>query len=197
MATTRKTKTTAKSKVVTAKETKIDQQISKKVTSQLNAYRKRQIAALKKKFVIIGSSNGGKTLDEIKKSVDALAVLFKKFPNWTAGIPAIDNYWSNINSNLMKFRSKNSKIINSNKLILKEIEILENSNFITDVGNNAISNFNKKKITSAAAIKATAVEALAKAYVKKQMKAKQLKHSLPYRTKRVSKGVRFLLPKHP
>jgi hypothetical protein len=72
----------------------------------------------------------------------------------------------------MKFRSKNSKIINSNKLILKEIEILENSNFITDVGNNAISNFNKKKITSAAAIKATAVEALAKAYVKKQMKAK-------------------------
>jgi len=197
MATTRKTKTTAKSKVVTAKETKIDQQISKKVTSQLNAYRKRQIAALKKKFVIIGSSNGGKTLDEIKKSVDALAVLFKKFPNWTAGIPAIDNYWSNINSNLMKFRSKNSKIINSNKLILKEIEILENSNFITDVGNNAISNFNKKKITSAAAIKATAVEALAKAYVKKQMKAKQLKHSLPYRTKRVSKGARFLLPKHP
>lgn len=172
MATTRKTKTTAKSKVVTAKETKIDQQISKKVTSQLNAYRKRQIAALKKKFVIIGSSNGGKTLDEIKKSVDALAVLFKKFPNWTAGIPAIDNYWSNINSNLMKFRSKNSKIINSNKLILKEIEILENSNFITDVGNNAISNFNKKKITSAAAIKATAVEPLAKAYVKKQMKAK-------------------------
>lgn len=172
MATTKKTKAVTKSKVLTAKASQNDLLISKKVTSLLNTYKNRQIAALKKKIIIIDGTCGGIVLDDLMKSFNALVAKLKKFPNELAGIPAIDNYQAIFTSNLKKFRSKNSKIINSNKLILKEIAVLENSNFINNVANLAIKNFNKQKISSASAIKATAVEALAKAYVKKQMKAK-------------------------
>lgn len=172
MATTKKTKAVTKSKVLTAKASQNDLLISKKVTSLLNTYKNRQIAALKKKIIIIDGTCGGIVLDDLMKSFNALAAKLKKFPNELAGIPAIDNYQAIFTSNLKKFRSKNSKIINSNKLILKEIAVLENSNFINNVANLAIKNFSKQKISSASAIKATAVEALAKAYVKKQMKAK-------------------------
>ena len=172
MATTKKTKAVTKSKVLTAKASQYDLLISKKVTSLLNTYKNRQIAALKKKIIIIDGTCGGIVLDDLMKSFNALAAKLKKFPNELAGIPAIDNYQAIFTSNLKKFRSKNSKIINSNKLILKEIAVLENSNFINNVANLAIKNFSKQKISSASAIKATAVEAHAKAYVKKQMKAK-------------------------
>lgn len=172
MATTKKTKAVTKSKVLTAKASQNDLLISKKVTSLLNTYKNRQIAALKKKIIIIDGTCGGIVLDDLMKSFNALAAKLKKFPNELAGIPAIDNYQAIFTSNLKKFRSKNSKIINSNKLILKEIAVLENSNFINNVANLAIKNFSKQKISSASAIKATAVEAHAKAYVKKQMKAK-------------------------
>lgn len=172
MATTKKTKAVTKSKVLTAKASQNDLLISKKVTSLLNAYKNRQIAALKKKIIIIDGSCGGIILDDLVKSFNALAAKLKKFPNELAGIPAIDNYQAIFTSNLKKFRSKNSKIINSNKLILKEIAVLENSNFIENVANLAIKDFNKKKISSASAIKATAVEAFAKTYVNKKMKAK-------------------------
>lgn len=172
MATTKKTKAVTKSKVLTAKASQNDLLISKKVTSLLNTYKNRQIAALKKKIIIIDGTCGGIVLDDLMKSFNALAAKLKKFPNELAGIPAIDNYQAIFTSNLKKLRSKNSKIINSNKLILKEIAVLENSNFINNVANLAIKNFSKQKISSASAIKATAVEAHAKAYVKKQMKAK-------------------------
>lgn len=172
MATTKKTKTNAKSKIVTTIGQRNELLISKKVTSLLNTYKNRQIAALKKKIIIIDGTCGGIVLDDLMKSFNALAAKLKKFPNELAGIPAIDKYQAIFTSNLKKFRSKNSKIINSNQLILKEIAVLENSNFINNVANLAIKNFSKQKISSASAIKATAVEALAKAYVNKQMKAK-------------------------
>ncbi len=172
MATTKKTKAVTKSKVLTAKASQNDLLISKKVTSLLTTYKNRQIAALKKKIIIIDGTCGGIVLDDLMKSFNALAAKLKKFPNELAGIPAIDKYQAIFTSSLKKFRSKNSKIINSNQLILKEIAVLENSNFINNVVNIAIKDFNKKKISSASAIKATAVEAHAKAYVKKQMKAK-------------------------
>lgn len=174
MATTKKTKTSAKSKVVSTTAQRNDLLINKKIISIIKAYKTRQIAALKKKLIVPGIINGGKTLDLIKKDFEALIPLLKKFPKWTTGIPQIDNLWSQLNNNVEILRLKDSKTITNNKIILGEIEILEDSQFITEAIDRVTTQFRAKKITSAATIKTTAVETIVKDVVKKKMNAMKL-----------------------